>query len=255
MQDRTEPGLIFRWCTAQGRADAVRGERSPPFRSFELTHNFPTRKKSAPKGCSHDNFSLDFQIKARPGRWHNRCTKGELPAGSSLTPSWLTLSCSHRICAARHEPGSHTGCAAPHRHAPAQVKLSCGSPTPRRATFSVRINVPPLDRHTAYLSQRYYKLQMTLITYGLLKPGLRGPTEQTWPAQDSGLLEYHVLHKAPNTVTVLHLKLRIHLTTFCLTSAAQSFIAYPPYPSFQTEQVWRKPEIGLLSPQKHQQKM
>lgn len=91
---------------------------------------------------------------------------------------------------------------------------------------------------------------MTLITYGLLKPEVGGPAEQTQPAQGCSLLEYHVLCKAPSIATASHPKLRTHLATFCLTSAAQSSITYPPYPSFQTEQVWRKPEIGLPYPPK-----
>lgn len=50
-------------------------------------------------------------------------TRWELPAGSSLTTSWLRLSCSQIICAARDRPESHPACTAQHRPALAQARF------------------------------------------------------------------------------------------------------------------------------------
>lgn len=149
---------------------------------------------------------MDFQTKARPGAiaaLSGSCPQAPVFLRAESVPQQGIVWCDARLGAA---PGVR------HRAAP---RLPWGSPAPKRATISVRITVPPLGPLTAYLSQRRHKLQVTLTTYGLLKPQLGGPAEQTLPARDRGLLERHVLRTAPGTVTALRPELRTRLTVSC----------------------------------------
>lgn len=49
----------------------------------------------------------------------------ELPAGSSVTMTWLNLSCSQGVCAAQHRPGCHAVPAAQHMYQYTPMSIKC----------------------------------------------------------------------------------------------------------------------------------
>lgn len=53
-------------------------------------------------------------------------------------------------------------------------------------------HIPPWDPLTVYLSQRYNKLQVTWIAFGLLRPKAWVPVGQTLPVQGHWLLHHNV---------------------------------------------------------------